>query len=249
MGLPPIGWDEDQFHAAWLWLAESCGKSLLTVAWGEPMSNKSVIGIMANLARRHRIHVNTNLVAPLGAWDLMPRNGNVGACLSFHPHRFGISEFIERKNRLRDSGIAIQCTGVVAWPPFLKTMPEWLDKLRADDPTVGAHMLAFWGQFDGKSYPAFYTDEERSWFADDISSTWGKDRYLETTTGKLCRAGRDYMLVRWDGQVGRCVWGGPSIGSMIDRSVKRLTEPAPCFAATCGCPDMWEYIEEAPPDA
>jgi hypothetical protein len=156
---------------------------------------------------------------------------------------------------LQEAGFAVAVVGVVGYPPYLKNISRWVNRLRERGYTANA--LRFGGDYDppgGGSrlhYPAAYTQAETDLLIDlcagPDAARENMDLYLSTPggpKGRRCRAGMEYIYIDWDGTVRRCVGNaeGDRLGSIFEE-VNLLTAPAVCNAEICPCTDLWQYVE------
>lgn len=233
-------------------MADDGHNIVVTVAWGEPMSDPGCRLVLGLLARRHRVHINTNLIAPISAWDDIPSTGNVGLNLSFHPEakcREGktwdetLDWFRSKRDQVVEyTGATVLCVGIVAHPKFIPFLEEWQQVLTADMPSVGAHFLPFWGTYGGEAYPNAYTAEEHRVVYGDVERVFHSTQWDVEPRGRPCRAGRDYLLVRFDGKIARCpLTQERTFGDLRRGPVAVQNGREPCPAKACSCPDLWEY--------
>lgn len=92
--------------------------------------------------------------------------------------------------------------------------------------------------FAGKTTLDNYTNNELGFLYAQASPKLQKyELNLESSYGKLCNAGKDMILVKYDGNVGLCAsCFGPShiLGNIFDSSFKLNDKPVKCPSNTCG---------------
>jgi hypothetical protein len=246
--------DPDEYLRAMLQLGEDPGPFYAVTAWGDGMVNDQIARIIGQVARRNRVDITCNLVFPKERLKLMPTNGNLNFCASFHPHLWpSVEAFIEKAQWVIAEGFPIAVVGIVGYPPHMKHIERWVWEMRAVGLTANA--LRFGGEWNGKYYPPAYTQEETDLLlelnAEPESARAHLDLYLMSGSprGRMCRAGKDYAWMQWGGQVHRCLSlykdEESCLGSIFD-GVTLLTEAKVCDADNCPCTDLWQYIEEGP---
>lgn len=109
--------------------------------------------------------------------------------------------------------------------------------------TVQRHMRNISGRkilmsnsIGGKNYPEDYTEAERG-FLYAITCPKVIEYGIECTSthGKLCTAGKDMILVKYDGEVGLCADAySHRLGNIFDVDFKLQTEPIHCPITICG---------------
>lgn len=168
---------------------------------------------------------------------------------SFHPHMTETAAFIDKLTLVRDRGFGY-IARLVAYPDMLPRLPEF----RGAFARAGLDFVVnpFQGQYQGKAYPAAYSEKDRAAIA---GSTVGLDRpdnsthkefveqilARESPKGRLCRSGYQHVRIEDDGQVYRCgeystkKW--EPMGHFFDDELKLWDEPKLCRADFC----EWEY--------
>jgi hypothetical protein len=218
------------------------------------MATDQTARVIGAFARRNRVDITCNLVFPKERLKLMPTNGNLNFCASFHPHLWpSVEAFIEKAIWVRDQDFPIAVVGIVGYPPYLKRIAEWSKMMRAAGLTT--NVLRFGGKWNGREYPQAYTDAETAlvleWTAEPELVQENLDLYLreKSPRGRMCRAGKDYLYLRWDGKAFRCpsaVRSEPDcLGNIFD-GITMLESAIPCTGSVCTCSDVWQYIEEGP---
>ena len=232
-------------------ITERYGPFYMVSGWGDGMANDEVAGMLGEIAKYNRVDITSNIVFPEDRLALLPRNGNINFCTSFHPHLWGFATtpFLKKLNWIRDEGFPIAVIGVVAYPPYLDRIERWIGELR--DAGYTANALRFGGEWRGMKYPEAYTEAETAMLlplcAEETSAREHLDLYLGTGSprGRMCRAGMEYCYVGWDGTVRRCVvpQDDDVLGNIFD-DVELLTEAKVCQASVCPCSDLWQYIQK-----
>jgi hypothetical protein len=241
----------DECIQGMLQVGEDIGPYYAVTSWGDGMCNDETARVIGAIARRNRVDITCNFIFPKERLRFMPTNGNLNFCVSFHPQLWNsVDEFIDKVGWVVDEGFPVAVIGVVGYPPYMKHMASWVEKMRAAGLTANA--MRFGGQFNGRTYPQAYTTQETemllSLCAEPDSAREHIDLYLSgSPAGKMCRAGVDYVCVTWDGTAHRCpsLWvdDGVAMGNIFD-GITLMKEPKECNAMLCICSDLWSLIEK-----
>ncbi|MEI6503615.1 MAG: hypothetical protein WCP21_21620, partial [Armatimonadota bacterium] len=193
---------------ALLRLAAEHGPLYLSVCYGEPLVDDQAAALIGTIARYAKIDLVSNLIFPLERLGHIPRNGNVAFCASFHPHYWkNVSDFISKRQAVAQQGFVVGITEVVAYPPVLGELPQWLQELRSAGVPCG--VLPYAGLYRGRQYPEAYTEEEWSSVLGGLAGFYSQDHQdlarRQSPAGCLCECGYKYVWIDWDGTVRRCV--------------------------------------------
>lgn len=240
-------------------MTDRIGPYYLMSGWGDGMADDEVASMLGTIARFNRVDVTTNLRFPKRRLKLLPTNGNVNLCTSFHPHLWrkgGVDAFLDKLNWARDEGFPVAVVGVVGWPEYMGELARWVDAIRAAGYVANALPYMGWypttGDGSRKSYPRSYTSEEwdvlrpRSCEATAATIHKGFAEQTQSPRGLTCWTGVKYIYVDWDGSIRRCVgYHDNEDGSLGDlfSGVRLWDAPRPCGADLCTCSDLWQYVE------
>lgn len=124
----------------------------------------------------------------------------------------------------------------VAYPPSLHRLPELKKKFEAAG--VDHFIQPFIGDYEGKTYPQAYTEEERQIIRDVIYSRHDYEFLLNLKRPGLCNAGFKYLFIDPMGLVQPC--GGAQHGKPLgdlsaSPDITFLDGPRPCPAMACQC--------------
>lgn len=233
---------------ALLRLAVERGPLYLSVCYGEPLVDDEAAGLLGTLARYSKLDLVSNLTFPLERLRYLPRNGNVAFCASFHPHYWGgTADFIAKRQAVQEAGFVVGVTEVVAYPPVLARLPGWLAELQAAGVPCG--VLPFAGQYEGRQYPAAYTEAEWAEVLGGLAGFYAPEHQDlargASPAGCRCACGHLYVWVDWDGTVRRCAAPNmPALGNLYDGTARLTAGPTPCTGTVCPCPDLWQFIVE-----
>lgn len=238
-------------NVLWAWerFREQCGGPLyLSVDFGEPMASGNDVAIVAELARRNRVDVVTNLrFGQQQMRHLGESKANLAFACSYHPAAWrSIDQFVERYHLLAAQGLAMGVVAIVAWPPHLPHLQSWVKRLRQEG--IAAYVLPFQGMYEGRLYPQSYSAADQRILSSRQLAYEGSQGLEalglreEVPTGRLCQTGWRYVYVHNDGTIVRCPYDSAPLGNLFQGQWSLLTEATPCRAELCVCPDLWRYV-------
>lgn len=246
------------------------GPAKVDIAGGEPFTYPAFQEILAALAQDNIVTVSTNLSwAPervIGTVDPAKTEFSV----SFHPDFVPVDVFIEKIIKLRRSGFHTNAS-LVAYPPFLTRLPDWLDAFVSRG--IYLTIQPFRGEWKDRVYPSSYT-RSASGLVDRLIRGEYPARYAPETVraltvnsassgipdipltlkyhlqrcsplGKPCNTGVLYGRLQNNGDVTRCAQGG-YVGNFFKDDFKMGTEPLPCPFHHCDCSNEMIYMRGAP---
>jgi hypothetical protein len=249
---PPGSWDRDRDKvvyleaARWLKIWEDIynkyGSCEIHITGGEPFTYPSFLELITGLSKIHTLEIITNLSS--GVSDIIrsvtPDRVRIGT--TFHPEFADLNEFLKKHIILRKHGFETWAN-YVAYPPQMNEMANY--KKEFDKLKISFNMQPFMGKFEGREYPAGYTDSELSYLKgcydnDDIINKktieWKTGTEYKTTESKSCRMGQMYAKVYPIGDAYRCCANGSrKLGNLIDGTFELLDEAAPCECKQCYC--------------
>ena len=250
-GIQPSDW-----LAAWDRMHAKYGSSHLYLIGGEPILYPKIDEILEVLARKHYLSVITNLSLSLDAArrlsrELPPDRVRFGA--SFHPEFSNLDEFVEKLVIFKDAGFQVWIS-IVAWPPFVDKLQFYKETFERRGIYPDVH--TFFGDYEGKSYPAAYTAEQKAAISphlNEVLITHGLEQ--ESTLGKPCVSGYLSAKVLGNGDVYRCGslvnYDTPApMGNILKPDFELWAAPTPCPRPTCNCGDsrllLENYVKEHP---
>jgi hypothetical protein len=145
----------------------------------------------------------------------------------------------------KDAGVPLHVL-YLWWGPQIDLFPEYFDWLDAHDirvnvrrfvGNVGGIQVPFVGKVGGKTYPRDFTDAERGYlYANTCPKVTKYGLDLVRPTGKMCTAGKDMILVKYNGDVALCadMENNSHLGNIFNPDFKLATEPRPCPSCVCG---------------
>lgn len=244
--------------AEWRAAFDRTGKTwLLQLTGGEPSHYPGFVELCEGLTQRHFISLNSNLTGASierFAERIDPARVsfiNAGLHAAERTRRNGDAIFLRHAEMLAARGFPVMVT-VVATPEVLHGFDAIVEALRPIGLTPFPKLLR--GKYAGCRYPESYTEEERALFrrysvqgerANPALFAGGRERpsidptldrsHLAKTPnyrGRLCSAGKEYVLIMPDGGVVRC-GAGASMGNLLAGTVRFAAGPTPCDRAHC----------------
>lgn len=231
---------------------------LIHLTGGEPFLYPQFVELVQRLTQRHRVSVNSNLSTDrvdYFAETVDPERVSFMNCavhVAERERHNRVEDFARKMKLLRAAGFKAFAT-YVFYPPLLERAAADFEAYAA----MGVPLFpkAFRGAWEGQSYPAAYTPEDRDLFmrlSRDAELAYAEmwegvetpptidpllDRDLvlngvKDYRGRLCSAGRDFVRIRENGDVQRC---GPSeiLGNIALGTLELKTEPTPCQDLEC----------------
>ena len=234
--LSPSEWEKvwDRIHGSY-------GRCMIFVSGGEPSVYPGFFEIVRLLAKNHLPDICTNL-----SWDvreLIPhlKPGELRISATFHPSFADFEEFFEKALAAREY-LADGQVYYVVHPSQIEEMPERSRRLREK----GIKLVPLPLRGDGFTL----NSEREKKIIEEISPYKGSDKIdyqLQKISpkGRLCRAGTDYAVIRYDGKVDRCSqYADGSVGAINDPGFKLGEIPVPCGKDYCPIESQWIVSEK-----
>jgi MoaA/NifB/PqqE/SkfB family radical SAM enzyme len=224
--LPVADW-----MAVWERIHRRYGRASILLTGGEPFSYPGFIDLVAALSRIHYpINISTNSSGDLSAvaekWD----PARVSLSFSFQPRFNTLAEVIERTRFLAEKGFSRSFINFCAYPPYLAGLDGYIEQARQARETL--KLVPFYGVYQGREYPAGYSDAEKKQLG--LNTAWEANVMRR---GKSCTAGKKTALIYPDGKVARCGQIGERIpvGNIFDENFALLGRAQPCDVDFCPC--------------
>lgn len=239
-----------EWMAHWQRVYDKYGSVHIEITGGEPFIYPHFTELVKELSRIHSVGIITNLSVEVEDFIKAVDASKVNVTPTFHPFFANFDKFSRKALLLKEGGI---CSHIfyLAYPPQVRLVKYYSEKFSSLG--VPMEVLPFQGQYNGKSYPQDYTQEEKRQI-EPYLGYGGRERIqpqANQAKGRLCRAGEVYSNIKSDGSVFRC--GGhdqdeESIGNLLNNDFKLLDEPSFCKSDFCPCKESASLlIEEKAP--
>ena len=211
----------------------------LNISGGEPFAYPDFMELLIDISKIHLVGIITNLSCDVEYLVKRIKPERLKIETSYHPEFAGLDDFVKKLNILKSNGFT-PTVNFVPWPPLLPKLKEFKEKIEGAGCQIT--LQPFIGDYEGRSYPKGYTDEERKYFdifGDDCNLktlNFKTTSEADTKKGRLCRMGQNYVFIHPDGSVSRCCRDHTfSLGNMVEDTFKLLESPVPCAADNCNC--------------
>lgn len=245
-------WDKDRdkivypklkrWIEVWEDIYKRYGSCEVHITGGEPFVYPLFLDLISNISKIHTLEIITNLSSDVNKIIKCVTADRVRIGTTFHPEFTSLEEFLKKHIILRSHGFETWAN-YVAYPPQLAKMPQY--KKEFDKLNIPFNIQPFMGDYEGRKYPAGYTDSELSYLKEcydneDIVNKktveWKTGTENKNTSGKPCRMGQMYAKIYPIGDAYRCCANNTKkLGNLIDGSFKLLDEALPCEDGLCYC--------------
>lgn len=220
----------DEWMKYWNNIYKKYGSCAILITGGEPFVYPNFVDLIRKLSAVHYpINISSNASGDIESFVEKIDLQRVSLSISFQPEFENLEKFLKKLVFLRRHKCE-GCINLVAYPPFLKDLSYYEQRFKS----IGEDLkkIPFWGKYQGRDYPAGYTQEERKIIG--IDDNWfNKVR----KKGKICQAGHKVALIFPDGKVARCGQVGERvlIGNFLDPDFRLFDKPMPCDVENCPC--------------
>ena len=234
--LSPAEWEK-----IWGRIYDLYGRCRLYVSGGEPSVYPNFAELIRVLARKHFPEICTNLSWDVGMLITELKPDQLRIAPTFHPSFADFEVFFRKtvavKEYLPDAQVYY-----VAHPNQIKDMPARADRFRAE----GIKLIPL--PLRGAGY--MINSEEEKKIIESLSPYNGSEKLQYqlaniSPKGRLCRAGKEYAVVRVNASVDRCSqYATGSVGSITDAAFKLFAETAKCEKDYCPIESQWIIQDE-----
>ncbi len=226
---------------------EERGVAQICCTGAEPMFDREGAALLGEISRWHVLDINSNMSFRIEHLDLFQLRENVYFTTSYHPMTGGgrsqpLSEFLQKIADVRERGFRVNAASCVAYPPAISALADV--KREVEGEGLGFVVHLYRGEYQGRRYPAGYTDAERDMLTELFGGRAALDAAgAKTRRGQPCWAGSKYFLIHADGTSYRCPdVPTPLPGSLYDGTLSPAAVPQPCpLEAGCHCQELWVY--------
>jgi molybdenum cofactor biosynthesis enzyme MoaA len=234
----------DEWMVHWKRIFDKYGEAKIEIVGGEPFIYPNFIELVKRLSSLHLIKITSNLSGNVERFVQEVSPERVELDLNFHILFIDLETVIKKTLILKKAGFK---GGIcyLAYPPQMHKIKSLSERFQKED--INFALAAFWGEYNGKKYPAAYTDEEKEIMRPFLGDV---DRIIyhlnaQSPKGKLCNAGYTYADIQADGKVVRCAQlGDKAMGNITDENFKLLEKALPCESDSCPCNEYINLTDE-----
>jgi radical SAM superfamily enzyme YgiQ (UPF0313 family)/MoaA/NifB/PqqE/SkfB family radical SAM enzyme len=235
----------EEWMVHWNRIYDAYGEVRIEIIGGEPFIYPHFIELIRKISSLHSIKITTNLSGDIESFakEIDPRR--VDLDLNFHILFIELETVIKKAIILRNAGFK---AGVcyLAYPPQMYKIKYLSERFKKEG--INFALAVFWGEYDGKKYPAEYTEEEKELMRPFLRKMDRIDYHLDATIpkGKLCNAGHTHANIKADGNITRCrALNDVSIGNITDKEFRLLDKPLSCYLTSCPCNEEENLLERS----
>lgn len=228
----------------WTKIRDKYGEARIDIVGGEPFIYPDFIELIKGLSRIHQIKITTNLSGDIErfAREIDPQRAELD--LNFHVLFIDLETVVKKTLILKKAGF--KC-GIcyLAYPPQMHKIKQVSRRFREEG--INFALAAYWGEYNGKKYPAAYTEPEKEMMAPFLGDLDRVIYHLDAKSpkGRLCRAGFSYADIQADGRVVRCAQlQEKSIGNITDADFKLFDGLLACESDSCPCNEYVNLVDE-----
>lgn len=218
-------------------------KWFLILSGGEPFLYPNFLELTKELTKKQYLLINTNLTTKnvFDFADSINPEKIIGIHTAIHilereKNKEGLKNYLEKILYLQNKGFNIFLS-YVAYPSLLQRMEKDFDFFKSN----GINRITskyFFGEYQGKNYPAAYTEEEKNLIQKYLSEDVDLDTNLNYSSflGQYCDAGRKYIFMDISGNLFRCTsLIKKSYGNFFENKMKMDLQAQICTAKKCIC--------------
>jgi len=234
-------------------------KCLIIMSGGEPFLYPNFIDLCKKISKKHYIRIATNLSSPLVyefAKKMDPKKISIHVTLHITEiERLNLKkEIIKKIKILKEKGFTVYAFAVM-WPPILERFEDIYSEFKKHEIII--KQLNFVGYYNQKLYPGAYTEEEtkKMIYFENLFGKDNNDKNIEpiqkvtplkrtpeemfkgqlSFKGLPCLAGKNFLWIRYNGDVKRCSDTPLELGNIYKNNVKLLDKPLICDGGVCSC--------------
>lgn len=240
----------------------------ITMVGGEPFLYPHFVELCKRLTATHGISIATNLSTKNVidfCQEINPACVESIYCSLNFPEREKqglVEDFIEKIGLLQEKGFNIYVTQVM-WPPLTERIEKIIEDFMRRNITV--RPMLFLGFYKKKSYPQAYTTQQRRLLMSLAKSVAERDPYKHkekyryadvdpflikgnlSFKGTLCLAGKDWVLIRGNGDVYCCDDDRIYLGNLYEGTIRFLTKSHRCTSDICRCARLGMLLADGLP--
>ena len=225
--------DVARWSAAWDRIFDLYGCCKIFISGGEPSTYPGFFDLIADLSRKHRLEICTNLDWDVARLADIADSRNITVSPTFHPLHAAPDEFFAKLVRIKDSLKDVRYLLHPGSFDSYKAMREKLLEHGIEIYPIPLRMVT-----DSKKILNDAAELEKilaSFGANsELLNAWKYLTFMDSPQGKLCRSGRDFVMIRPDGHVDRCPqMEGVGLGNIFDPGFRLAAEPSLCESDHC----------------
>lgn len=220
----------------WDRIYDMYGKCRLYISGGEPSVYPNFYELIDVVTQKHFPDICTNLSLDVDKIinKFTPKDLRISA--TFHPSMANFNDFFEKAVKIKDF-LADKQVYYVCFPNQIRVMPQRKEMFK----TEGINLIPL--PLRGDKF-ALNSEEEKEII--EKLSPYKNSEKIEyqlhniSPKDKLCRAGKDYAVIRVDGTIDRCSqYKNCSIGKITDNNFSLFDEYKPCEKDYCPIESQW----------
>lgn len=225
-----------QWEVIWEHIFQLYGKCHIFVSGGEPATYPGFFDLVRMLSYRHLPELCTNL-----SWDIKKLIPEISPEMlrvapTFHPTFANFEIFFDKVKEIKDY-LPDEQIYYVAYPGQIAEMPQRSEQLKK----VGIKLIPL--PLRGSGY--MINSEEEKDIIKQVSPYEGSEKIdyqLQNISpkGKRCRAGKDYAVIRVNGNVDRCSqYETGEVGKITEKGFSLFSDSLPCEKDYCPIESQW----------
>ena len=229
----------------------------IRITGGEPFLYPNFVKLCRGLTEKHTLMINTNISSPLikeFCQQVNPARVEMMQCSVHYTEvkRLNLMDTVISNIKLiKEQGFPYFVL-MVLWPPLLKDFPDIYNFFLEHDIRIIAR--PFKGLYNNKLYPLAYSLEEKALISkyqaqaeakklttrahldrDYSFMAFSVDSYNYSYHGNYCRAGKDFVVVAPNGNIGRCYDEKYQLGNIFEQTFTPLSKAVKCHKPNCVC--------------
>lgn len=210
---------------------------------GETFLYPRFVELAEALTRNHFISINTNLSTPnvfefadkIDPERVLTLNAGLHI-LERVKRKGGVEKYIEAFHYFQQRGFNIRLE-YVTYPPLLARLEKDMDYYKSRGIET-FNIKIFRGTYEGKPYPASFTEEEQALINEYLADTreWEIMKSDNNFFGLPCASGQRSFAMDPSGTLRRCITLRKEYGNLFTGRYYMDDTPKPCPARRCACP-------------
>ena len=234
-------WTDDEAVTAWRNVYERYGPCYILLSGLEPGEQ---LGLVGRVLEYHYAGMASNFTFDIDECRRLIKPDHIEFHPTFHPHLWALDPepFCAKVAALKADGYSIPLASLVAYPPYIPRLDEYVAALGQVVKTVNVAPARLC-TYQGKPYPESYTEEELVVLRRHIPALYTTQATIPPLKIVRCAAGHVAACVFLNGDIGRCsqVRGMGGQNLFRDGNIDFLDGPLPCGEESCRCAQLAVY--------